>query len=60
MMTSASSSLDFGVESLQFHLSVFDAELPVDAALFGIRFVRPGYDFSLQFGQLTEIGNPIS
>jgi hypothetical protein len=53
-LTSASSSLDFGVESLQFHPGVFDAKLPVDAALFGIRFVRPDCDFSLQLGPLTD------
>ena len=45
--TSASSSLNFGVESFQFHAGIFNAELPVDPALFGIRLVRPGYNFSL-------------
>ena len=34
---SAPSSLNFGVESLQFHAGVFDPKLPVDAPLFGIR-----------------------
>src|SRR5438876_11998418 len=52
--TSASSSLNFGVEPLQFHAGVFDAELPVDAALFGIRFVGPSCDFGLQLGQFTD------
>ena len=33
---SAPSSLNFGVEPLQFHAGVFDAELPVDAALLGM------------------------
>ena len=37
--SSASSSLNFGVEPLQFHAGVLDAELPVNAALFRIRFV---------------------
>ena len=52
--TSALSSFNFGVEGLQFSPGVVDLELPIDAALFGIRFVRPGCDFSLQFGQLTD------
>ena len=46
---SAPSSLNFGVESFQFHAGIFNAELPVDPALFGIRLVRPSCDFSLQF-----------
>jgi hypothetical protein len=37
--TSAPSSLNFGVKPLQFHAGVFDPELPVDPALFGVRFV---------------------
>ena len=49
ILTSASSSLDFWVKSFQFHAGIFDAELPVDPALFGIRLVRPRCDFSLQF-----------
>ena len=44
---SASSSLNFGVEPLQFHARVFDAELPIDASLFGVRLVGPGRDFGL-------------
>ena len=47
ILTSASSSLNFGVESFQFHAGIFNAELPVDPALFGIRLVRPGCNFSL-------------
>ena len=46
-LASAASSLDFGVESFQFHAGVFDAELPIDSALFGVRFVGPRSDFSL-------------
>ena len=44
--TSASSSLNFWVESFQFHAGIFNAELPVDPALFGIRLVRPGCNFT--------------
>src|SRR6266496_784590 len=47
LVSSASSSLNFGVESFQFHAGIFNAELPVDPALFGIRLVRPGCNFSL-------------
>src|SRR2546427_11476237 len=53
-MTSAPSSLDFGVESFQFHAGVFDTKLPIDAALFAVRLVRPGRNFSLQYGQFTD------
>src|SRR3989441_8646648 len=52
--TSAPSSLDFGVESFQFHAGVFDTKLPIDAALFAVRLVRPGCNFSLQYGQFTD------
>jgi hypothetical protein len=51
---SAPSSLNFGVEPLQFYPSVFDAELPVDAALLGIRFVRPRCDLELKLDQFTD------
>src|SRR4051812_7340321 len=51
---SAPSSLDFGVEPLQFHPGVFDAELPVDTALLGIRFVRPRCDLELKVDQFTD------
>src|SRR3989442_11838334 len=51
---SAPSSLDFGVESFQFHAGVFDTKLPIDAALFAVRLVRPGCNFSLQYGQFTD------
>jgi hypothetical protein len=50
----APSSLDFGVESFQFHAGVFDTKLPIDAALFAVRLVRPGCNFSLQYGQFTD------
>src|SRR5438105_2927887 len=45
--TSASSSLEFGVESPQFHTCVPDAELPVDPALLRVRLLGPGRDFPL-------------
>ena len=54
--TSAPSSLDFGVESLQFHAGVFDTELPVDASLFCVRFFGPRCDFFLQFKLFTALG----
>ena len=52
--TSVSSSLNFGVEPLQFHAGVLDAELPINAALFRICFVGPRGDFALQFGQCPD------
>lgn len=55
---SAPSSLDFGIEPFQLHPGIFDAELPIDAALVGVRFVRPSGDFSLQFTQLTDAAVP--
>src|SRR5438094_10676005 len=51
---SATSSLNFGVKPLQFHAGVFDPELPVDAALFGIRLVRPNADLALQFDDFPD------
>lgn len=39
MEASASSILDFGVESFEFHAGVFNAELPIDAALFRVDLV---------------------
>ena len=45
---SAVSKLDFGVEFFEFCASVFDGEVPIDTALLGVGFVRPGFDFSLQ------------
>ena len=53
-VASASSSLDFWVKSFQFHAGIFDAELPIDAALFGVRLVGPGANFRVQFGQFTD------
>ena len=51
---SAPSSLDFGVEPFQFHAGVFDTKLPIDTTLFAVRLVRPGCNFSLQYGQCTD------
>ena len=36
--TSAPSGLDFGVELFEFDAGVFELEVPVDAALFGVGF----------------------
>src|SRR5580692_10378089 len=51
---SAPSSLDFGVESFQFHAGVFDSELPIDPALFSVRLIGPNTNFRLQFDQFTN------
>jgi len=51
---SASSSLDFGVQSFQFSAGVADFELPVDTALLGVGFLRPSADFCLQHFHVTE------
>ncbi len=45
--TSASSSLNFGVETLEFVPRVVDFELPVDAALLVVGLCRPSSDFLL-------------
>ena len=52
--SSALSSLNFGVKSLQFHPGVFDAKLPIDPALFCVRPLGPSLDFRLQFDQLAD------
>ena len=54
MSPSAPSSLDFGVESFQFHAGIFDAKLPINTALFAVRPVRPSGNFSLQDGQFAD------
>jgi len=54
LAASASSSLNFGVEPLQFHAGILDAELPINAALFRICFVGPHCDVALQFGQCAD------
>src|SRR5438046_8507182 len=50
----ASSSLNFGVEPLQFHSGVLDAELPINAALFRMCFVGPRCDLALQLGECAD------
>ena len=54
IVASASSSLDFWVKSFQLHAGIFDAELPIDTALFGVRLVGPGSNFRVQCGQFTD------
>ena len=56
--TSASSRLDFWVKSFQLHAGIFDAELPIDTALFGVRLVGPGAPFRVQCGQFTDATSP--
>jgi hypothetical protein len=51
---SASSSLDVGVQPFEFSSGVADFELPVDAALLGIGFVRPSANFCLQGVHLAD------
>ena len=53
-LTNASSSLDFWVKSFQFYAGIFDAELPIDAALFSVRLIGPDSDFRVQFSQFTD------
>src|SRR5260370_7750216 len=55
---SASSSLDFGVETLQFRPAVFDAEFPIDASLLGVRLSRPVPDFAFHLAQLPDTPPP--
>ena len=52
--SSASSSLNFGVEPLQFHAGVLEAELPVDAALSSLRCVGPSGNVDLPFGPCAD------
>ena len=53
-MASASSTLNLGVQPLQFCSGVIDCELPVDAALLGVGLVGPDPDFGLEQGQFAE------
>ena len=52
--SSGALSLEFGVQFLEFCAGVFDSEVPVDAALFGVGFVRPHFDFWLQSFQFSD------
>ena len=53
-MSSASSTLNFGVQSLQFRSGVVDFELPVDAALLGVGLVGPDPDLGLEQRQFAD------
>jgi hypothetical protein len=54
IQASASSTLNLRVQPLQFCPGIVDFELPIDAALFGIRFVRPDPDLGLQQRHFTD------
>jgi len=45
---SASSRLDFGVQSLELSPGVADCELPIHTPLFGVGFLRPSSDLGLK------------
>jgi uncharacterized membrane protein len=47
--SSASSTLNFGVQSLQFRSGIVDVELPVAAALLGVGLVGPEPDSNPSF-----------
>jgi hypothetical protein len=51
---SASSTLNFGVQSLQFRSGVVDFELPVDAALLGVGLVGPAPNLGLEQRQFAD------
>ena len=46
--SSASSTLNLGVQSLQFRSGVVDFKLPVDASLLGVGLVGPDPDLGLE------------
>lgn len=50
---STSSRLNFGVEPVQFHAGIVNAEVPVSPAVSGLRLVRPGGNFRLPFGECS-------
>jgi hypothetical protein len=58
MIPSVSSSVNFGVEPLQFDAGVLEAELPINAALLRMCFVGPPCDFALPFGQWADATGP--
>ena len=45
---SASSTLNFGVQSLQFRSGIVDFELPIDAALLSVGLIGPALDLRLE------------
>ena len=51
---SASSTPNFGVQSLQFRSGVVDFELPVDAELLGVGLVGPDPDLGLEQRQFAD------
>src|SRR6266446_5544305 len=51
---SASSTLNFGVQSLQFRSGVVDFALPVDAALLGVGLVGPAPNLGLEQRQCAD------
>jgi len=53
-VASASSTLNFGVQSLQFRSGVVDFELPVDAALLGVGLVGPDPNLGLEQRQFAD------
>ena len=52
--TSAPSSLNFGVQALEFSARVVDLELPIDPALLGVGLVGPDANLGLKHGQFTN------
>ena len=58
LKTSASSNLNFGVQSLQFLTRVVDLELPIDATLFFRGFLGPHTDFGLKDFQFADTPAP--
>src|SRR2546428_482081 len=61
-LPSASSTLNFGVQSLQFRSGVVDFELPVDAALLSVGLVGPDPDLGLEQRQFADasVGQTLS
>src|SRR6266436_7971458 len=53
-LASASSTLNFGVQSLQFRSGVVDFELPVDAALLSVGLVGPDPNLGLEQRQFAD------
>ena len=51
---SASSSFNFGVEAFQFSTCVSDFELPIDAPLLGVGFLRLDREFGLQLVEFPD------
>src|SRR5207302_11432482 len=51
---SASSTLNFGVQSFHFRSGVVDFELPVDATLLGVSLVGPDPNLGLEQRQFAD------